>query len=214
MENWADNSTELQILLDRALEGDDSAYDELIGQASERVRQLTHLMLKRYPRVRRWEETDDVLQAALMRLHRSLAAVRPETTRQFFGLANTQIRRTLLDLARHYYGTYGLGAKHQTNAGRRDDAGSTIPVERPVGDGSMPEDLLQWTAFHEAIEAMPDDEREAFELVWYGGHTVRDSAQLLDVSAKTVVRRLNRARKLLYRAMQGEQPPTRPPEAR
>ena len=71
----------------------------------------------------------------------------------------------------------------------------------------MPEDLLEWTTFHEAIESLPEDQREAFELVWYGGHTVRESAPLLGVSVRTVVRRLNAARQSLYRAMQGEPPP-------
>ena len=201
-----DNTTQLQILLDRAKAGDDQAYDDLVGRAAERLRHLAQLMLRRYPRVKRWEETDDVLQTALMRLHRSLSDVRPESTQQFFGLANTQIRRTLLDLARHYYGTYGLGTKHQSDAGPNieDDGGL---VAQAVADGSMPEDLLQWTAFHEAIDAMPDAEREAFELVWYSGHTVRETAELLDVSLRTVVRRLNRARQILFKAMHGEPPP-------
>lgn len=94
------NTTQLQALLDKAGEGDQTAYDELIVQASDRLLKLTRKMLRSYPHLRRWEQTDDVFQNAVMRLHRSLSEVQPESVRQFFGLAATQIRRTLIDLAR------------------------------------------------------------------------------------------------------------------
>ena len=66
--------------------------------------------------------------------------------------------------------------------------------------------MLGWTAFHEAIERLPNDEREAFELVWYGGQTLRETAEVLEVSLSTVVRRLNRARLFLHQSMNGERP--------
>src|SRR5262249_56346137 len=59
-------------------------------------------MLRRFPAVHRWEQTDDVLQNAQLRLLRALQAVTPDSTRAFFGLAAEQIRRELLDLARRY----------------------------------------------------------------------------------------------------------------
>ena len=96
-----DNTTQLQAILDLAAQGTETAYDELIARASQRLLKLTRKMLRQYPRLRRWEESDDVFQTAALRLHRSLAEVKPESVRGFFGLAATQIRRTLLDLARH-----------------------------------------------------------------------------------------------------------------
>ena len=56
---------------------------EVIGRSCERLRQLAHRMLKNYPRLRRWEQTDDVLQNAMIRLHRSLAEVKPESVAQY-----------------------------------------------------------------------------------------------------------------------------------
>ena len=44
----------------------------------------------------------------------------------------------------------------------------------------------------DAIEALPDDEREAFGLVRIQGMTQAEAAQVLGVSGKTVQRRLNR----------------------
>jgi RNA polymerase sigma-70 factor (ECF subfamily) len=206
MTHRADNSTELQSLLDRARGGDEQAYEELMSRAAHRLRRLTHRMLAGFPHVRRWEETDDVLQAALLRLYRSLGEVRPESTKAFFGLAATQIRRQMIDLARHYYGVYGHGARHHTDPARRaaDDSGGVLAQ---VSLADRPDDLLAWTAFHEAVETLPDEDREAFSLVWYGGLSQRDTAELLGVSERTVIRRMNRARLALHDLLDGEAPP-------
>ncbi len=49
----------------------------------------------------------------------------------------------------------------------------------------------------EAIEGLPEDEREAFQLVRIQGLTHAEAAGVVGVSVKTVQRRLNRARLLL-----------------
>ena len=49
----------------------------------------------------------------------------------------------------------------------------------------------------EAIDNLPEDEREVFGLVRLQGLTHTEAAEVLDVSAKTVQRRLNRASLLL-----------------
>jgi RNA polymerase sigma-70 factor (ECF subfamily) len=48
-----------------------------------------------------------------------------------------------------------------------------------------------------AIEALPEDEREVFDLVRIQGLTHAEAAEVVGVSEKTVQRRLNRARLLL-----------------
>ena len=98
------NASELRSCLSRVRRGDTSALNELILLASKRLESLTHLMLRDYPRVQRWAQTDDVLQNALVRLCRALESVTPKDVREFYALATTQIRRELLDLARHYSG--------------------------------------------------------------------------------------------------------------
>ena len=49
----------------------------------------------------------------------------------------------------------------------------------------------------EAIESLPEDEREAFDLVRIQGMSQAEAAQVLGVSAMTVNRRLNRSLQLL-----------------
>ncbi len=48
-----------------------------------------------------------------------------------------------------------------------------------------------------AIEALPEVEREVFDLVRIQGLTYGEAAEVVGISVKTVQRRLNRARLLL-----------------
>ena len=99
-------------LVGRLKAGDDQARAELINSGCERLTRLTRQMLKGYGRVKRWEQTDDVVQNSLMRLYRSLSDVQPASAADFYRLAALNIRRELLDLAKHYYGPRGLGANY------------------------------------------------------------------------------------------------------
>lgn len=183
------NTAQLQALLDG---GDDAAYGELLSIASTRLQKLTRKMLRDFPRLRRWEQTDDVFQTAAMKLHRSLSEVKPESVRQFFGLAATQIRRTLIDLARHHYGPEGQAAKH--HSGTDNDH---------TGNAESPESLASWAEFHEQVDQLPADEREVFQLLWYSGTTQREAAELLEIAERTVLRRYCRARLQLKDALYG-----------
>jgi len=175
----------LRDLLDLARQDQVDARNEIIEHACERLRVLTRKMLKNYPRVKRWSETDDVLQNAMIRLHRSLAEIQPETPRQFYGLATTQIRRELIDLARHHYGAQGNGANHHS------DGGET--VGKQIGGGE-PESLESWSRFHEAVENLPEDQREVVNLLWYEAISQPDAAALLEISLATLKRRWQSAR--------------------
>jgi RNA polymerase sigma-70 factor (ECF subfamily) len=57
-----------------------------------------------------------------------------------------------------------------------------------------------------AIEGLPDDEREVFDLVGLQGMTYAETAAVVGVSEKTVQRRLNRARLLLAERLADLQP--------
>src|SRR5262245_47319171 len=146
------SSTNLAALLERMRAGDESARDELLRATCGQLERLARNMLHQYPRVRRWEETGDVLQNALLRLFRALKTVRPDSSRAFFGLAPEQIRRELLDLARHYYGPQGLGSHHDSVVPLGPSVPATPPqLEPPVHDED-PAELERWCRFHEEVE--------------------------------------------------------------
>jgi RNA polymerase sigma-70 factor (ECF subfamily) len=70
-------TTKLQGWLDLLRAGNAEAQSEVIAHTCDRLRKLTRKMLKGYPGVGRWSQTDDVLQNAMLRLHRALADVKP-----------------------------------------------------------------------------------------------------------------------------------------
>lgn len=197
---------QLQLLLDQGAEGAHRAYDALLGQAAERLLKLTRKMLRAYPHLQRWEQTDDVFQTAAMRLHRSLAEVRPPTVGAFWGLAATQIRRTLIDLARHHFGPEGAAAHHHSTAEQQDDASRQVPAHEPKNRECRPESLLEWSEFHECVERLESAERDVFHLTWYAGLPQQDIAELLHISVPTVQRRWQAAKLHLYELLQGEAP--------
>ena len=197
----------IQACLDRIRRGDEAARGELLDCACERLRNLARKILKGYPNVRRWEQTDDVLQNAVIRLHRALQQLPVQTALDFFRLAALNIRRELLDLAKHYYGPQGQGAHHATwspgdSSTTRSDSGLAAPPD-PSGD---PARLAAWGEFHARIAALPDEEREVFDLLWYQGLSQAEAAELLNVSERTIKRRWQAARLKLHEALEGEMP--------
>jgi RNA polymerase sigma-70 factor (ECF subfamily) len=196
------SSTQIQLRLDRLRAGDDSARDELLKVACDRLGRLARRMLRGYPGVRRWEQTDDVLQGAALRLWRSLEEVKPASVRRFIGLAAAQIRRELIDLARHYGGPDGPGRHHPVRAG---PDGSGGPPD-PDTDTDDPARLAAWTEFHEHVEALPGDEKEVFNLLWYQGLPQAEAAALLGVTERVVRYRWRAARLRLHERLGGRSP--------
>jgi RNA polymerase sigma-70 factor (ECF subfamily) len=185
--------------------GDDLARTELLKCACDRLTQLTRKMLKGFSRVKRWEQTDDVLQNSMMRLYRSLQDVQPASAVEFYRLAALNIRRELLDLAKHYYGPRGLGANYASVDKGNDQSNSAMPLEQPVSDDDAGR-LAAWSAFHEQVEKLPADEKEVFDLLWYQELTQAEVATLLNVSERTIKRRWAAARLRLHEVLDGKLP--------
>ena len=202
----ANTTHQLQKCLDRLQAGDEAARKELVNLACQRLLRLTRKMLHADGRLQRWEETDDVFQNAMVRLCRALQDITPGSVREFFRLAAVQVRRELIDLARHYYGPYGLGAKHQSIAFGKDADSTRQGAYDPADNSQDPARQAAWTEFHEQIGALPDEEREVFDLIWYQGLTQAEAAKLLQVSTRTLERRWQAARLHLYESLQGKLP--------
>jgi RNA polymerase sigma-70 factor (ECF subfamily) len=201
-----ENTTYVQECLLRLRQGEPAAREDLIRAACDRLTDLTRVMFKSYGRLRRWEETDDVLQSALIRLHRALGTIAPETPRDFYRLATAQIRRQLIDLSRHYYGPEGAARRHESAAPPPACDHSEPPTPESGNSTFEPSRLAVWTDFHRQVEALPDHEREVFDLIWYQNMQQNEAAPLLGVSARTVLRRWQSACLKLHDAMQGIMP--------
>jgi RNA polymerase sigma-70 factor (ECF subfamily) len=186
-------STHVRHCLDRHRAGDAAARDELLARAADRLWQLARQLLRAdFPRLRRWEETDDVFQNAAWRLYRALADVAPPDSLAFYRLAALQIRRELLDLARRHYGPHGPAAHH-----------TSVRTADPAADTHDPDRLADWTEFHRQVEALPDAERAVADLLWYQRLPQEEAAALLGVDVRTVQRRWQRVRVLAHRWLSG-----------
>jgi RNA polymerase sigma factor (sigma-70 family) len=197
-------TVQIQKCLDRMHKGETAARDELMAVANERLRLLSRRMLHDYPGVHRWEQTDDVMQNASVRLIRALKDVPLAKPADFFRVAALQVRRELLDLARHYYGPEGLGRRHVSSADD-DDA----PEPPPTGGARTTNDpgtLELWERFHQAVEKLPAEEGEVFHLRWYLELDAAEAAKALDISESTVKRRWQAGRRRLHDLLGGELP--------
>jgi RNA polymerase sigma factor (sigma-70 family) len=200
-----DTTVVLQRCLDRLNAGDAAAREELLTAACGRLNRLARKMFRAETRLRQWQETGDVFQGAMVRLCRALGDVTPTSPRAFYRLAALQIRRELIDLARHFYGPGGMATQLRSNTAPLDDAES--PHFSEAADLTLePARLAAWTEFHQQIGALPEEEREVFDLVWYQGLSHAQAAELLQVSTKTIQRRWQSACLRLHDALHGNLP--------
>jgi RNA polymerase sigma-70 factor (ECF subfamily) len=189
--------------LDALQAGDRSAADHLLRSAGDRLERLARNMLRGFPGACRMADTGDVLQDATLRLLRALREVRPSNTREFFGLAAEQMRRELLDLARHLYGPRGEGANHASVSGlAAAEAAAFDPPDRAEDTAQ----LERWCAFHEAVYHLPAEEREVVGLVFYHGWTQSQIAELFQVDVRTIRRRWQSACLRLSEQVGGDLP--------
>jgi RNA polymerase sigma factor (sigma-70 family) len=198
-------TTRLQSLLDRWIAGDESALSEIVVHSQDRLRRMASRMLSCKPHVGRWNQTDDVLQNALVRLHRSLMDVKPDCKRAFNGLAATQIRRELIDMARSLYGPEGHGRHHKSNPGEAASDGNARPLYEMADPATDVIGQVEMAEFHESVGSLANEEREVFELIFYQGMTQSEVAILLDVSERKTKRRWREARLSLKHALETDE---------
>ncbi len=187
--------------IQRLNNGDRSALDELLRRSEDRLTLLTRKMLRDFPSVKRWEQTNDVLQVALMKMIRALSEATPNDERHFLRLCALQIRRVLVDLARHYKNERRMQVEPFALG---DDPDRPRGAPEPAAPSSGSSSLADWGDFHEAVNLLPDDERETFELLWYHGLSQLEAAELLQVDERTVRRRWTKARLILSDRLKGD----------
>jgi RNA polymerase sigma-70 factor (ECF subfamily) len=171
-----------------ALPGDPAAerlIRELLDRAIGRLRLLCASLLHRnYPRLTHPPvnlETDELLGGVVAGLLTALRTTRPPTGRRFFALANQHIRWQLNDVARRLDERPAVAAL----------AESGVAAPPSSSDSCLTPDGRR---ILEAIEHLPEDEREVFDLVGIQGLTVPEAATVVEASERTVQRRLHRAR--------------------
>jgi RNA polymerase sigma factor (sigma-70 family) len=180
----------IQSLLDRlrAQPDDPVVKKELISRSYERLAAVARRLLGPAYRERP-EDTSGLLAEAYMRLENSLGAVKPESVRQYLGLAALQMRRALIDLIRKERGRSG---QYETpvslDIGATTGGGGNVPVAQAPEDADWRLELM------EAIGRLDEGEREVVDLLFFNDLTQLEAAGLLGVDESTVKRRWARAR--------------------
>jgi RNA polymerase sigma-70 factor (ECF subfamily) len=159
----------------------------LLDRAVRRLHHLSALLLHRsYPRLMRPPlnlQADELLGTVVERLLKALREARPATVRQFFALASQHMRWELNDLARRLD---EQPAAVELREGRVPAPPSSDSGLSPAGRRIL-----------EAIEGLPEGEREAFDLVKIQGLTYAEAAEVLGVSLRTAKRWVSQGLRLL-----------------
>jgi RNA polymerase sigma-70 factor (ECF subfamily) len=135
-----------------------------------------------YPRLTRPPlnlQVDEMLSAVVERLMKAMREARPTNVRQFFALAGQHMRWELNDMAR-----------------RLDERPRAVELPEELADAAISSQTGLTPAarrIFDAIDQLPEDEREVFDLVRIQGLSQAEAARVLEVSPMTVMRRLNRS---------------------
>jgi RNA polymerase sigma-70 factor (ECF subfamily) len=170
--------------------GDAPAEPVVRALLDRSVRRLHHLcaslLHRSYPRLMGPPlnlQADDLLGSVVERLLKALREARPATVRQFFALASQHMRWELNDLARRLDEQPPM---LEVREGLVPAPASSDSGLSPVGRRVL-----------EAIEDLPEGEREAFDLVKIQGLTHAEAAGVLGVSLRTVKRWVSQGLRLL-----------------
>ena len=169
----------------------DEIVRELLGRAVGRLHTLCATVLyQRYPRLTQAPlnlQAEELLSSVVERLLKAMQKARPAGVRQFFALANQHMRWELNDLAR-----------------RLDKADPDVQLMESLAmapESSGAELSQSARRMLQAIDELPEDEREVFSLIRIQNLTQTEAADILGVSPKTIQRRLNRSLLLLTQTL-------------
>jgi RNA polymerase sigma-70 factor (ECF subfamily) len=187
-----ESSADLAGLIQRMKAGDRSAREELFARAFDQLNRMVRKRLdQQFGRLRsHCIETGDILNDAMIQVVKRLEQAddleRLGCERDFFVMVAGYIRWALLNAAKRLH---GRGPEPLRDA-------------FVAGETSHPFSLEQMTALHDAVENLPQELREVFELHYFSERTLEETAELLGVHRDTVKRRFRAAKDALRNVLQ------------
>lgn len=179
---------DVTILLRQISDGDRAALDRLIPLVYDEIRAIASRHMSRERRDHTLQPTALINEAYLRLVDRRDPSW--ENRAHFLGVASQVIRRVLVEHARF--------------RGREKRGGRVLKVtlsEELAGGPARDLDFLVLDgALDELGEEYPE-EKQVVELRFFGGMSVSEAAEMLDVSPRTVERRWTFARAWLFRQL-------------
>ncbi|MCA9238455.1 MAG: sigma-70 family RNA polymerase sigma factor [Planctomycetales bacterium] len=178
-------------LLQRAIQGDSQARGELLQATYDQLRSLASARM-------RDERPDHTLTATALVHEVSLRLLgdqemRAATRGQFLALAAAAMRNLLVDHAR------ARGRLKRGGGEKRLSLDVNLVV-----DAAQNEELLELDEALERLRSLDERKSQVVELRYFGGLSIEDTAQALDISPATVKRDWEVARSWLLRELRPE----------
>ena len=173
----------------RSRPGEAAACQDLWTACRERMQFLASKLLASSPQVHRWEDTDDLVQNASVRLLQALQEATIESDRHLLNLAAKKIREEFIDKLRHYGGPRSPMRQHVTSSQLGSDGGRLDLIEQAAAVGmTSATESDRWERFHAIVDRLPEREREVFDMAWYLGADQETIARTIGSSIPTVKR--------------------------
>ncbi len=180
-----------RLLVQRAQQGDNRAFEMLVIKYQRRIERLIARM------VRDVDLVQDIAQESFIRAYRALPQFRGDSAfyTWLYRIAVNTAKKALGDLKRDPLVT------ESALAGANDDDDETYRGERELSDGATPESLLASKEIAEtvnaAIEALSEDLRQAITLREIEGLSYEEIADVMNCPIGTVRSRIFRAREAI-----------------
>ncbi|MHB1123484.1 MAG: RNA polymerase sigma factor RpoE [Ramlibacter sp.] len=179
------------MLVERTVAGDQKAYELLVIKYQRRIERLIGRM------VRDSDLVEDIAQETFIRAYRALSQFRGEA--QFYTwlyrIAVNTAKKALVDLKRDPL------VSETTLRGGGDEEDETSSVENELTSAETPETVLAAkeiaAAVNSAMEALPDELRQAVTLREIDGLSYDEIAEVMNCPIGTVRSRIFRAREAI-----------------
>jgi RNA polymerase sigma-70 factor (ECF subfamily) len=172
-------------------EGNRQALDDLIPLVYQELRSVA-ARARRRERAGHTLQTTALVHEAYLRLV-DQRQVNWQNRAHFFAIAAQGMRRLLIDRARRHH------------AAKRGGGADMVPLSDSIADSPAVArvDVLALDEALTRLAAFDPRQSRIVELLCFGGLTVDEAAEVLQVSERTVHREWKVAKAWLYRAMQG-----------
>lgn len=182
---------EVTRLLVELTDGNRTVLDELLPLIYDELRRLARNYLRR-------ERSDHTLQATAL-VHEAYmrmvdqSRVRWQNRAHFFGVAAQMMRRILVDHARRHV------------AEKRGSGGEKLALDEVSGLSITPDkDMVALDDALKLLAAFDPQQERIVEMKYFGGLTIEEIAEVIEVSPVTVKREWATAKAWLYRELTNE----------